>query len=182
MSQDKNSTIVQNQKFGARLKEACASTKTAEIARKLEIPYQTVKNYLSGRLPAAEVLIAISSSTNVSIHWLLTGEGPKILGPFIDSEVESENADKKLHIDLPEDIFSQVKEEADGEGKTIEEIVIQLIDEAANQRAVMDLRIERALKRRGKLKPRPKSIDDGIDELVELNRKEKLSRKLSKRG
>jgi transcriptional regulator with XRE-family HTH domain len=63
--------------FQGRLKDACESEEPAEIARKLGIPYQTVKNYLGGRLPAADVLIRISDTTNVSIHWLLTGVGPK---------------------------------------------------------------------------------------------------------
>ena len=63
--------------FSKRLIEACQTDEPAKIARKIGIPYQTVKNYLAGRLPSAEQLIKISNATNVSIHWLLTGVGSR---------------------------------------------------------------------------------------------------------
>lgn len=68
-----NSTNVED--FGKRLVIACRTDETAEIARLLEVSYQSAKNYLEGRLPAAEVLITIAHKTGVSLNWLLTGEG-----------------------------------------------------------------------------------------------------------
>ena len=76
--------------FPDRLREACGSDKPAQIAQKLGVPYQTIKNYLAGRLPAADVLVQIATSTNVSIHWLLTGEGPK----NVDRDGDLANLDK----------------------------------------------------------------------------------------
>jgi hypothetical protein len=67
----------ENAEFVKRLIEACETDEPAEIKRKVGLSYQGAKNYLSGRLPRAEELLKISNSTNVSIHWLLTGEGPK---------------------------------------------------------------------------------------------------------
>ena len=71
------STIVETkvEDFAARLAVACKTSEPAEIARLLEVTYQTAKNYLDGRLPAAEVLITIAVKTEVSLNWLLTGEG-----------------------------------------------------------------------------------------------------------
>jgi transcriptional regulator with XRE-family HTH domain len=65
--------------FIARFAEVCGSSKPAEVARLLNIAYQTAKNYLNGRLPHPEVLITIAQRTPYSINWLLTGRGKKIV-------------------------------------------------------------------------------------------------------
>ena len=67
--------------FAVRFAEACGTTEAARIQRLLNISYQAAKNYLSGRLPDARVLITISERTPYSIHWLLTGEGEKFSIP-----------------------------------------------------------------------------------------------------
>ena len=84
--------------FGERLMEACGTREVAEIARLIGVEYQTAKNYIRGRLPAAEVLIAISRSTNVSIHWLLTGEGARQLQSIaaVEGGAEPEDAVEQL--------------------------------------------------------------------------------------
>jgi hypothetical protein len=66
-----------NAEFGARLAEAFGTESIPEIAARLGTTYQVIKNYFTGRLPAAEMLIAISKQTGISIHWLLTGTGLK---------------------------------------------------------------------------------------------------------
>ena len=78
MSNEK-STITEKDDFSLRLKEAFRTNEVAEIARKLAVTYQGAKNCIEGRIPAPEVLIAISNSTGCSIHWLLTGEGEKFI-------------------------------------------------------------------------------------------------------
>jgi hypothetical protein len=65
--------------FAVRFAEACGTGQAAKIQRLLNIPYQSAKNYLNGRLPKAEVLISISDRTGCSIDWLLTGRGKKII-------------------------------------------------------------------------------------------------------
>ena len=47
----------------------------AEIARIIEVPHATVRNYFAGRLPAPEVLMKIANATNISLNWLLLGQG-----------------------------------------------------------------------------------------------------------
>ena len=61
--------------FAARLAEACGTSEPTKIQQLLNISYQGAKNYLEGRLPRTEVLLAIARATPYSIHWLLTGQG-----------------------------------------------------------------------------------------------------------
>ena len=69
--------MIKNPEFIARFIEACGTDEPAKIQRLLQIPYQSAKNYLQGRLPKTEKLIAIAERTSCSIHWLLTGRGEK---------------------------------------------------------------------------------------------------------
>ena len=52
----------------------------AEIARRLDLPHATIRNYFGGRLPSPEVLIKIADATNVSLNWLLSGKGEMYAG------------------------------------------------------------------------------------------------------
>jgi transcriptional regulator with XRE-family HTH domain len=71
--------MYENAEFIRRFIEACGTSKPAEIARLLSIPYQSAKNYLNGRIPTAGALVSISEVTSCSIDWLLTGRGKKFL-------------------------------------------------------------------------------------------------------
>jgi transcriptional regulator with XRE-family HTH domain len=66
--------------FPERLKELFEFGSMADIARRIDVPHATVRNYFQGRLPAPEVLIKIADKTDVSLNWLLTGAGPKFIG------------------------------------------------------------------------------------------------------
>jgi len=61
--------------FSLRLSEAFGYASMADIARRIGVPHATIRNYFQGRLPAPEVLIKIANETNVSLNWLLTGDG-----------------------------------------------------------------------------------------------------------
>ncbi|HEY0658020.1 MAG TPA: helix-turn-helix domain-containing protein [Pyrinomonadaceae bacterium] len=73
----KKITIIKNLDFVKRFEEVCGTSQPADVARFLNISYQTAKNYLQGRLPDSNVLRLISKRTPYSIHWLLTGHGEK---------------------------------------------------------------------------------------------------------
>ncbi len=73
-------TITKNSDFVERFKEVCESSQPSDVARFLNISYQSAKNYLQGRLPDPNVLRVISERTPYSIHWLLTGSGEKYVG------------------------------------------------------------------------------------------------------
>ncbi len=75
----------------------------ADVARRLNIPHATVRNYYQGRLPAPEVLIKIANETGVSLNWLLIGTGDKYageaatigLGRFLEEKI-GQMIDQKL--------------------------------------------------------------------------------------
>lgn len=63
--------------FGARLKEAFNWAPNSAIAQKLELSPSAITNYMEGRIPPAETLIKVAEITGYSLHWLITGDGPK---------------------------------------------------------------------------------------------------------
>lgn len=84
-----------NEEFVERLKMAFDNATMAEIARRIDVPHATIRNYFQGRMPAPEVLIKIAGETNVSLNWLLLGAGdmylrgaePIDLGRIIDRRI-----------------------------------------------------------------------------------------------
>lgn len=95
--------LAMNKDFVLRLNRAFDHGSMADVARRLDIPHATVRNYYNGRLPAPDVLIKIASETNVSLNWLLMGTGdmyagqaPRIgLGRFLEDRI-GEIIDEKL--------------------------------------------------------------------------------------
>ena len=87
ISSTENATHVILTTFPERLKAIFPGLTVAEIARKLEIPHATVRNYFNGRLPATDILIKLADETSVSLTWLLTGKGPEWASATI-SQVE----------------------------------------------------------------------------------------------
>lgn len=61
--------------FAKRLQLAFGGATMAGVARRLDLPHATVRNYFQGRLPAPDVLIKIADATGISLNWLLTGRG-----------------------------------------------------------------------------------------------------------
>jgi transcriptional regulator with XRE-family HTH domain len=92
-----------NEEFAERLKMAFDFATMAEVARRLDVPHATIRNYYQGRMPAPEVLIKIAGETNVSLNWLLAGTGdmyvrggePLDLGKILDRKIE-EIVERKL--------------------------------------------------------------------------------------
>ena len=68
------------EQFQDRLKKMFNYASMADIARIIEVPHATVRNYFAGRLPAPEVLIKIANATNISLNWLLLGQGEMYAG------------------------------------------------------------------------------------------------------
>ena len=54
----------------------------ADISRETGISTSALSLYLSGkRNPSQKALLKLNSIYNINTNWLLTGEGPKFLGP-----------------------------------------------------------------------------------------------------
>jgi len=89
--------------FRRRLNKVFDNGSMADIARQLNLPHATVRNYFQGRLPATEVLIKIANETGVSLNWLLLGKGemysgdvpPIGIGRFLEERI-GEIVDQKL--------------------------------------------------------------------------------------
>jgi len=92
-----------NKEFVERLNIAFDHATVADVARRLNIPHASARNYFHGRLPAPDVLIKIANVTGVSLNWLLAGTGdryagevaPLGLGKFIEEKI-GQMIDKKL--------------------------------------------------------------------------------------
>jgi len=62
------------------LKEAFGTNSVQEVANRLKMSYQGVDHLIKGRRKFNDaLLLQISALTGCSIHWLLTGEGPKLV-------------------------------------------------------------------------------------------------------
>lgn len=71
---------INNENISKRLISAFNAKDLKEVASKIDEKYTSLHNWTSGRRDfPTEVLIKIAKMTNVSIGWILTGEGEKDL-------------------------------------------------------------------------------------------------------
>jgi transcriptional regulator with XRE-family HTH domain len=82
------------EQFQDRLKKMFNYASMADIARIIEVPHATVRNYFAGRLPAPEVLIKIANATNISLNWLLLGQGEMYAGKRLRLDINRLLEDK----------------------------------------------------------------------------------------
>jgi transcriptional regulator with XRE-family HTH domain len=83
--------------LGARLKELRQGSSQAAFARKLGVSPSAIGQYERGeQLPGAAFLMAVSRHYNVSIDWLLFGEGPKYPTAGVTAEHLEHQADQEL--------------------------------------------------------------------------------------
>lgn len=70
----------------------------AEIARRLDVPHSTIRNYSKGRIPSAQIILKIMNETNVSSDWLLTGDGdPAYIDPSLQTDEILNNTYAMFH-------------------------------------------------------------------------------------
>ena len=67
----------ENQKRGARLKEALGDQSIASLAKRIGVGASTVHGYVHGKVPPADVAIRISDALGIDLRWYVTGEGQK---------------------------------------------------------------------------------------------------------
>ncbi len=67
--------------FFDRVKEAMELENAPKIAKRLGLEKQSVYGWSRGSLPRVETLSTIAEIGQVSLHWLITGEGPKKAPP-----------------------------------------------------------------------------------------------------
>jgi hypothetical protein len=115
--------------FEERLRQAFSNASISEIAVKLDLSYHGARNYFGGRIPSAEKLKQISELTGCSIHWLLTGHGPKTTGGYPAEEVL---------LFLENHIQEALNQLAAGEKKHPSEIIALLATEALIARGLVN--------------------------------------------
>lgn len=128
-------TVFVGDKFQDRFSDLFGGASMAQIARRLNIPHATVRNYFGGRMPSPEVLIKIADETNVSLNWLLTGRGEMYigtrpdedLGRVIDRRIEA-IVEQKLSERFTRQMPVQQLGNADGSGFDVENAVRTLDD------------------------------------------------------
>src|SRR5688500_14263528 len=84
--------------FIERLFLVAGTQETAELARLVNITYNTMKNYVQGRLPEAKVLITIAENTGVNLNWLLLGKGEMLESSSVHSIRENQTIELVLPI------------------------------------------------------------------------------------
>ena len=68
-----------------------------EFSEKADIPYITLQQYLAGnRKPGMDALIKIGIQLNISIDWLLTGEGEMYRKKTIETVENVETSEKTI--------------------------------------------------------------------------------------
>jgi len=74
--------------FGARLRMIMQEESTSSFARKCGISSESVKKYLNSKtIPGADKALAISKGANVSLSWLISGEGEPQAGQLSEEDV-----------------------------------------------------------------------------------------------
>ena len=107
-----------------RIQEAFGVRGPTEIASKLGFTKQAVYKWQNGEIPGLETLTKIAATSGVSLHWLVTGEGPKTA--YIVSEPE----------------LRVIKELTKETGLSLDRQIHQLISDAIETRGLVKSRSE----------------------------------------
>lgn len=97
--------------FGERLREAFGGISNKDIAERLGVSKSAVTNYVEGRIPSADMLAKISELTNYSIHWLITGQGSKLVGQKTDADLDKSKVERRRYA---QDLLKRVLEVSGG--------------------------------------------------------------------
>lgn len=65
-----------------RIRLSLSVESAPEAARMLGLSKQSVYDWQKGTLPSIETLLRICESGNTSLHWLVTGQGPRQISPL----------------------------------------------------------------------------------------------------
>lgn len=120
-----------------RVQQVLGTSNAPDIARMFEITKQSVYEWQRGNLPRLTILIEIAESRGVSLHWLITGKGPREIVGESDS-----GAAKAVLIRFGEADRQMVQKLAEEEGRTLPEQADRLIAEALVMRGLIPNRYE----------------------------------------
>jgi len=146
----------------ARLRELMGSRKLAAFARDCGIAASSMRQYLDGSIPGAEKAAQIAARCNVSLVWLITGEGPKAQNQSVVDKPKSAEISRAPMID-PE-LFGRVLDRVSrayrdigmrasdiDKGRVAAEKYSEIVDQAGDQDEwpalldLMEVRLKKAL-------------------------------------
>lgn len=112
-----------------RIQQALGSSSAPETARIMGLTKPSVYDWQKGKLPGLDTLIKIARLGNVSLHWLITGEGSRTI---IEGRPEASAFD---HLRKTErEIVQRLAEQ---EGRSVEEQLSELVVEALIARGLV---------------------------------------------
>lgn len=146
----------------ARIRELVGKGSVNGFAKTVGLPTATIRQYLEGSIPGAEKAAQIAERCNVSLVWLITGEGPKARQSSVDDKSKVIVPTKGLLID-PE-LFGRVLDRVSrayretgmrasdiDKGRVAAEKYSEIIGQAGNEDEwpalldLMEVRLKRAL-------------------------------------
>jgi transcriptional regulator with XRE-family HTH domain len=120
-----------------RIRQVLGTSNAPEIARKFGITKQSVYERQRGNLPRLNTLADIAEENGISLHWLITGKGPKQL-----LDEENKGSSKAVFIVFNEADRQLAQELAENEGRTLPEQVDRLVAEALIARGLIPNKYE----------------------------------------
>lgn len=113
--------------FYQRLVELFGTENSAEIARQLQLERQSVYRWRDGKNdPSLDTLYLINQLTGASLHWLLTGQGPKYVSNFSATAIPLDD----------EEMIAVIQFAADSD-QTVEQALHKLIVEGLKSRKLL---------------------------------------------
>jgi hypothetical protein len=112
-----------------RIQQALGTSGAPETARIMGLAKPSVYDWQKGKMPGLDTLIRIARMGNVSLHWLITGEGPRTID---QSQIEVSSFDNLRKTER--EIIQRLAEE---EGRSVQEQMSELIVEALIARGLV---------------------------------------------
>lgn len=137
-----------NSEFLDRIRLLFPEQSLPEIAKRLDLNYHTLLNYLKGRTDfPTSVLRKIADSANCSIHWFLTGNGPMSIHQNIVMDTTPESGltihsdDLKYIQDIFELLDREVRKASAAEGISRGQVIFKMVKEGLISRGILAERI-----------------------------------------
>jgi len=132
-----------------RIMEALGAKTQREVAQKLGLSDASMTNWKQRGFISIDSLLSISELSDVSIHWLITGQGPRHLHPEFRRDTGQSLAHNReedfLPVYLEEHLEEKINDLAKSEGRRPSDEAAKLIVEALIARGAISDKLEGAM-------------------------------------
>ena len=137
-SQAKRQATSDSPDVWVRIQQSLECRGIPAVARKMELTRQSVHEWQKGKMPGLDTLIKIAALGDVSLHWLITGEGTREV--IFDKTLRGKaNVVQVAFNDTDRQLMQMLAEE---EGRSLEQQADRLIAEALIARGLVPSRFE----------------------------------------